>query len=73
MKHARSAVFQTLCLVLLAAANLGNAEIQVANAIMAYQVARVDLAVATGTVLGHGHIYWHEPHHCHRPAAIRPN
>jgi outer membrane protein len=62
---------RTSDLVLLAASNLGTAQIQLSSAILAYQNARVDLARATGTVLGHGHVYWREPHRCHESAVLR--
>jgi outer membrane protein TolC len=49
---------QTVTDVLVALTNLGDARTQEVQAIVDYQIAKVDLALATGAMLGYGQVDW---------------
>jgi outer membrane protein TolC len=57
--------------VLDAAARLADAQSQEVRALADYQIAQVDLAFATGTLLGHDRVHW-EPIDIEPPAAYFP-
>jgi outer membrane protein TolC len=59
--------------VLIALTNLGDAEIQEVLAITDYQLAKVDLALATGTMLGYGQVYWNPCKGAMSPLPDPPN
>lgn len=67
---AESRIFElgrrTSDLVLQAAANLAVAQTEEVRAVVDYQISMVDLAVATGTMLGYSHLQWSE-------APLRPH
>lgn len=49
---------QTVTDVLVALANLGDARAQEVQAVVDYQIAKVDLALAAGAMLGYGQVAW---------------
>jgi len=49
---------QTVTDVLVALTNLGDARTQEVQAIVDYQIAKVDLAIAAGAMLGYGQVDW---------------
>jgi outer membrane protein len=59
-------------LVLQAAANLATAQTLEVQAIVGYQIAKVDLAVATGTMLGFGQVQWGELRPVRPANAVEP-
>ncbi|HEX4413319.1 MAG TPA: TolC family protein [Lacipirellulaceae bacterium] len=61
---------QTVTDVLVALQNLGDAKAQAVQAITDYQTAKVDLAVAAGTMLGYGQVDWSP---CCGPQSPLPN
>ena len=53
--------------VLNAAARLGDAQSSEVQAVAAHQISLVDVAFATGTLMGFGQVRWHDNVSCHPP------
>lgn len=53
--------------VFIALTNLADAQAQSVRAVVDYEIAKVDLALATGAMLGYGQVYWNPTHGAAEP------